>query len=421
MKKFYILLITMLIVSGAKAQWVPQNSGTTNDLKSVCFPIANKGYAVGTGGTILKTTDGGETWMTQVSGTTKDLFSLCFTNAVTGYAVGDSGTILKTTTGGAYWNPQSSGTSNNLRCVQFPAEDTGYAVGTGSIVLKTTNGGTNWFIQNTNSSYYINSVYFTDANTGYAVGSAAFGWSGAGIILKTTNGGWSWTLLYSYATTTYNCSFNTVYFSDAETGYAVGSVLGYFGWPVELKTLNGGIEWTNVNYVISPDSFHFPVTDTGYAVGGWSTVVKTTDGGNNWISQYTNMEISLNDVYFTDSETGYVVGENGTILKTENGGGMPVGIDESAVSSQQSAVVSCYPNPTAGSSQFTVRISQYQYVTLKVYDIQGREVAVLIDENLPAGEHTVSYDVSGLPAGIYFYRFAVGGQRSAVGGKIVKL
>jgi hypothetical protein len=94
--------------------------------------------------------------------------------------------------------------------------------------------------------------------------------------------------------------------------------------------------------------------------------------------------------------------------------------EESTVGSQQSSVVSCYPNPTEGISHFAFRISQYQDVTLKVYDAQGREIAVLVDENLPAGEHIVSFDMSGLSAGIYYYRFAVGGQRSAVGGKIVK-
>jgi hypothetical protein len=41
---------------------------------------------------------------------------------------------------------------------------------------------------------------------------------------------------------------------------------------------------------------------------------------------------------------------------------------------------------------------------LKIYDVNGREVAVVMDEKLPAGEHRVSYDASGLPAGIYFYR-----------------
>jgi hypothetical protein len=98
-----------------------------------------------------------------------------------------------------------------------------------------------------------------------------------------------------------------------------------------------------------------------------------------------------------------------------------IGVPEAdGVSGQQSAV-SFWPNPTYGRSQFIVRSSQEGQLTLKIYDIEGREVAVVLDEVMPAGEQTVEFDLSGLPAGIYFYRLSVGGQRSAVSGKIVKL
>ena len=94
-----------------------------------------------------------------------------------------------------------------------------------------------------------------------------------------------------------------------------------------------------------------------------------------------------------------------------------VGVPESAVGGQQLAV-RVYPNPTGGNSQFAVRSSQDQYVTLKIYDIQGREVATLMDEKLPAGEHIVQFDASGLPAGIYFFRLTANGQTA--GGKLMK-
>jgi hypothetical protein len=68
MKKIYILLIALFLVNGAMAQWVPQNSGTTKNLNSVCFTDADNGYAVGDSGTILKTINGGMHWSNQVSG-----------------------------------------------------------------------------------------------------------------------------------------------------------------------------------------------------------------------------------------------------------------------------------------------------------------------------------------------------------------
>jgi predicted GH43/DUF377 family glycosyl hydrolase len=81
----------------------------------------------------------------------------------------------------------------------------------------------------------------------------------------------------------------------------------------------------------------------------------------------------------------------------------PVGVDESAVGSQQSAV-RVWPNPTSGSSQFAVHSSQSEHVTIKIYDLHGREVATVVDQQLPAGEHTVNYDASHLPPGVYICR-----------------
>jgi hypothetical protein len=95
-----------------------------------------------------------------------------------------------------------------------------------------------------------------------------------------------------------------------------------------------------------------------------------------------------------------------------------VGIQGPAVVSPQSAVVS-YPNPTNSISHFTFRISQYQNMTLKVYDVQGREVAVVLDQEMDAGEHTVQWDASSLPAGIYYYRLTTDDYRLTTCGKLI--
>lgn len=77
-------------------------SGTTRDIWSVHFPADDStGYAVGEEGTILKTTDGGESWNFQTTSATRSLICAHFPpNGVTGYAVGLNGAIVKTTSGG---------------------------------------------------------------------------------------------------------------------------------------------------------------------------------------------------------------------------------------------------------------------------------------------------------------------------------
>jgi hypothetical protein len=94
-----------------------------------------------------------------------------------------------------------------------------------------------------------------------------------------------------------------------------------------------------------------------------------------------------------------------------------VGVPEEVGSSQ--FPVRSSPNPTHGSLQFSISISQDEHLTLKMYDFQGREVAVVLDQTLPAGEHTVRWDATALPAGIYYYRLSTDDRRLTTG-KLVK-
>ncbi len=48
------------------------------------------------------------------------------------------------------------------------------------------------------------------------------------------------------------------------------------------------------------------------------------------------------------------------------------------------------------------------FVTLKIFDVLGREVATLINEELNAGEHETVFDAVGLSSGIYFYQLKAG-------------
>ena len=66
----------------------------------MAFSDATHGWAVGTVGTILATTDGGVTWSKQNSGSGLRLTGVTFADATHGWAVGDDGTVLATTNGG---------------------------------------------------------------------------------------------------------------------------------------------------------------------------------------------------------------------------------------------------------------------------------------------------------------------------------
>ena len=123
------------------------------------------GWAVGDHGTILKTSNGGNKWISQNSGTKNQLNSVCFTDSNTGWVVSDSGTILKTTDGGDNWISQNCSTGEWLQSVYFRDSNTGWVVGDNTI-LKTTDSGNNWKNQNSGMDYWgwgLESVYFTQS------------------------------------------------------------------------------------------------------------------------------------------------------------------------------------------------------------------------------------------------------------------
>jgi glucose/arabinose dehydrogenase len=67
-----------------------------------------------------------------------------------------------------------------------------------------------------------------------------------------------------------------------------------------------------------------------------------------------------------------------------------------------------YPNPFNPSTEIRFRLAEFGPVRLSVYDLLGREVAVLVDEARPAGNHAVTFDAAALPSGIYVYRLTAG-------------
>jgi photosystem II stability/assembly factor-like uncharacterized protein len=159
-------------------------------LNSVAFTDAHHGWAVGYGGAILATSDGGATWTAQTSGTNATLKCVTFADSRHGWAVGSGAggasnnapVILATSDGGAIWKAQdasSAGSSAVLYSVAFTDADHGWAVGatyesnfTASygVILATSDGGTTWAAEESGTKDPLNSVSFVDDTHGWAVG-----------------------------------------------------------------------------------------------------------------------------------------------------------------------------------------------------------------------------------------------------------
>ena len=178
MKKIFTFFVITL-VSYAHAQtynWTQQTSNTSSNLNDVHFIDNMTGWAVGAGGVILGTTDGGQTWTPQSTGNTDDYRTVFFIDANTGWAATFNPTKLyKTTNGGALWTDitPASGFSMGIQDIAFANTMTGWLVA--DSIYKTTDGGTTWKGQTvggstTNRSY--RAVTTTSDSTAYVGGKS---------------------------------------------------------------------------------------------------------------------------------------------------------------------------------------------------------------------------------------------------------
>jgi len=79
-----------------------------------------------------------------------------------------------------------------------------------------------------------------------------------------------------------------------------------------------------------------------------------------------------------------------------------------------------YPNPFNPTTTIRFSLPQRSYVTLKVFDVLGREVATLVNEELNAGEHSVVYETKGLSSGLYICRLQMGQYAQQIKMEVIK-
>ena len=294
-KIFLLLIIThcSLLITYAQYGWYQQNSGTTNNLNQIIYS-GNGYWAVGDNGTILESTDNGTTWTQKNSNTTHNLNSISgdipmlitgdggtvlkSTNSgdnwfsiytgvnnnlngiYNGYArcivVGDNGIILRSTNSGANWTLVQSTTTNNLMGI------TSYCiVGSQGTILLSSNGGLSWHQANsgTTKTLYSTTFYYPAMQEGLIVGDS-------GVILKTIDNGSNWSIINSLTA-------NNLY---SITSYSYIWISGQNG--LILKTSNNGANWVqfNTGFQNNLNSIYFSDYNTGWAVGDNGLVIHTT-------------------------------------------------------------------------------------------------------------------------------------------------
>lgn len=332
---------------------------------------------------IGKSTNGGLSWefLPTIIKYNEKVF---FVNELTGWVAGMAG-LAKTTNGGISWDEHPGISASSA--IQFLNAQTGWSIN--SIYLsKTINGGSNWSTVSFQNGLV--DFRFTNDVTGFAI-------TYNGELFKSSNGGNNWSSISNGGFTTRSCAFinedNMVAVSNNQNVY---------------RTTNAGLNWTNINMGFQVEHLKFINTLRGWAVGD-EYVAATTNGGLNWITQIKN-KFGGAEIYscdFVDANTGWITGGFGTILKTTTGGNVFISQISTEIP-ERFSLHQNYPNPFNPSTNIKFDIHRAGIASLKVFDLLGKEVETLVDEQLSVGTYEVTFNANSLPSGIYFYVLKTG-------------
>ncbi|MBS1494686.1 MAG: T9SS type A sorting domain-containing protein [Bacteroidetes bacterium] len=285
--------------------WVNTAPDTTISYNFISFLNQNTGYVSERQSSdlyspirIYKTTNAGAQWslistsqtsfgITGIQPINENVFYLS-----TGYTIYGPigppthlGSLLKTTNGGeSYSTSFYINEYHNFYSTQFINENTGWGIvmydTSTTKMIKTTNGGQNWFLSDPGLRS-ISKYQFVNESTGYIIGFPA---SGGGVFIKTIDGGTKW---QEYRThDSINDGPRALYFIDANTGWLCGRNFSI------SKTTDGGNSWA-YNRIYPPSYGNINFVKFNNDVTGWikgdnssqTVVYRTTNGGLSFVSQ----------------------------------------------------------------------------------------------------------------------------------------
>jgi photosystem II stability/assembly factor-like uncharacterized protein len=297
---------------------------------------------------------------------------------------------VRTTDGGNSWFTASTNYFNRsfeCRDLQLVSENIAYRITWSQYNMyysysleKSLDGGYNWSnVLNFFNTNLLQGLYFASENIGYVCFS--------GKVNKTTNGGANWTAL------------GNGQFSKIEV---VNSTIFAIKDGALSKSTDDGMTW---NTLLNETIRNFDAQNTNFliTVSNSGAIRRTTNGGVTWISDITNSSANLLSVAIIDNSSAVAGGDEGTILKYENltaitGTGIEI---PSGYSLSQN-----YPNPFNPSTKISFSIPKSSFVKMAVYDVTGKEVEILVNENMNAGSFEVDFNASKLTSGVYFYRIS---------------
>ncbi len=406
-RTFFIFIVPVLLTTGLFSQSVNElNSPFSSTVRVLYMSNANTLFAGGDIG-FFKSTDLGQTWDTVLTQNTRSIY---MHNDSTWYLCTYGG-IFKTTDSGGQWIPFGQSLPTLLiNDIAINKNHNSIFAATNSGVFKSTDEGNNWIISlNCSSSNYPNIECINDTILFLGKSSSTNNYDN---LIRSNDNGNNWEVIDfgSFGGRLYKTPGNILFL---EWKFLTETKL--------YRSTNRGNNW---QLIFAPFGINY--------FGPWTTALNNSliMQKNYWMNagayavyllvSFNNLQtvtqhslwLTMGDELISSITTNLnediIVGINNGKIRKISGISL-TGIDEEPViNPTQYKLSQNYPNPFNPNTTIQYAISSRQFVTLRVYDVLGNEVATLVNEYRDAGNYETEFSASKLSSGVYYYQLRAG-------------
>ena len=363
------------------------------------------------------------------------------------YSYGSGGSdvyLIKTNSlGDTLWTRTYGGTDEDGGRSVKQTDDGGYIIG--GFTFSYGSGGSDVYLIKTNSlgdTLWTRTYGGTSFDEGHSIeqtndgGYIIAGDRFVDVYLIKTNslGDTLWTRTYGGVSTEHGYSVR----ETNDSGYIIVGWTASFaqGWSdVYLIKTNsmGDTLWTRT-YGGAANEAGYSVQQTkdgGYIIGGWTSsfgvgnrdvyIIKTNSMGDTlWTRTYGGTDDDEGYSVQQTKDGGYIIGGYNDVsfgaqkydvylIKTDGNGLITnVSLNNLNVIPNEFILRQNYPNPFNPQTKISFSVPKESFITLKIYDLLGREVATLVQDKKQQGEYSVTWNADNVPSGVYFYKLLAG-------------
>jgi photosystem II stability/assembly factor-like uncharacterized protein len=395
MKNIYSTTLLVLFIAAeiVSAQWTALNNSFGSDIRAL-LKTGNSLYAATNGNGIYFSANADQSWVQKNSGLTNlKVYSLAANGTTVGAGTYGNGVFISNNNGETWISTANGINVPYIYALAFMGNNLIAGTGGGGF-FRSSNNGSNWTSAG-GTTHIVNAIYVTSNHSFIGQGPYAY---------KSTDNGNTWTTLIGSSSTTVKGFAETP--KTGGTNIFVGTLDGVYVSTDDAKTwkkTNTGLSYTNVNAIVATGQNLFVATENG-------GVFRSADNGNTWGEINTGLPANTNGRALILSNNVLYLGTSDGVVWKRNLSDLGITsinqINDEIPSDFE--LKQNYPNPFNPSTSIQFSVQSSRYVSLKVYDVTGSEVATLVNNELPAGIYKYDFDGSKLSSGIYFYELKSG-------------